>query len=297
MNEWTSREKQPTHVLDLEALVDCRALITGENNNKESFHQHAKCETQFFNFLRPSTINNERKLFVLTSGHFSFVDKNSSQDTKICESIFENEQNSKKMNWTTDSRMIVLTVRTSLLNIYDTSLKYVVLIFIFFLPFFVVYLSHNATRNEDRKCTLVASLSFMVLWSRIVSKSLLVPKKKRKQKTFGFLLFTSLLALLASDTSYISSCALRPSRDNQFALCKYRFAFFIYETSLLEAKTIKKNSSSKFNVKNRREEFYWILCLLLRYWSFAWLYRLGLFMLLFIGLPLSIMLGAKSTRW
>lgn len=78
MNEWTSREKQPTHVLDLEALVDCRALITGENNNKDSFYPHAKCETQFFNFLRSSTMINERKFFVLNTR--TFVDKNSGQD-------------------------------------------------------------------------------------------------------------------------------------------------------------------------------------------------------------------------
>lgn len=60
------------------------------------------------------------------------------------------------------------------------------------------------------------------LWSRIVSKSLLVPRKK----IVHFLLVTSLLALFASDTSYISSWALRAGQDNQFALCKYRFAFF-----------------------------------------------------------------------
>lgn len=64
----------------------------------------------------------------------------------------------------------------------------------------------------------------------MIQNSLNVASRAKKKERKIVFLVTSLLALLNWDASYISLRALlknRPaSQDNQFALCKYRFAFF-----------------------------------------------------------------------
>lgn len=129
----------------------------------------------------------------------------------------------------------------------------------------VVYLSH--TEN----CTLVVSLAFMALWSsRIVSKSLLVPKNV-------FFLFPSLYWPCLHGR-YVSIFSVRFKSGLGQSICFMQISLCLFHSAKLHQASLQSvDNKNEFFIRNL---FYWASRLL--YWDLE-LGRIvsGLFMLLF----------------